>query len=142
MKGADVGTDYHLVLAKLRLKMKRHVIVNNGKRLKFQVNLLQDINKRKKFQKTRQVFSQSSTNDLPINPEQPSNEETAKAIKALKSNKAAGPYLIPPEELKVDIPTTVDILYGIFVNIWEQEKVHVRSDWKEGHLIKLPKKGD
>ncbi|GFR82473.1 hypothetical protein ElyMa_004098700 [Elysia marginata] len=35
-------------------------------------------------------------NDLPINPEPPSKEEIAKARKALNSNKAAGPDLIPP----------------------------------------------
>ncbi|GFS19440.1 endonuclease-reverse transcriptase [Elysia marginata] len=79
-------------------------------------------------------------NYLPINSEPSSKEEIAKAIKALKSNKAAGPDFIPQEALKVDIPTTVDILYGLFVNTWEQEKVP--CDWKEGHLIKLSKKGD
>ncbi|GFR64998.1 craniofacial development protein 2 [Elysia marginata] len=51
-------------------------------------------------------------NDLPINLEPPSKEEIAKAIKALKSNKVAGPYLIPPEALKAEILNTVDILYG------------------------------
>ncbi|GFS24113.1 hypothetical protein ElyMa_003407100 [Elysia marginata] len=50
MRGADAGTDHNLVLAKLRLKLKRHVIVNYGKRLKFQVILLQGTNKRTEFQ--------------------------------------------------------------------------------------------
>ncbi|GFR91914.1 hypothetical protein ElyMa_004340200 [Elysia marginata] len=62
-------------------------------------------------------------NDVPIKPEPSSKEEIAKAINALKANKAAGPDLIPPEALKADIPTTVDILYGLFVNIKEQDKV-------------------
>ncbi|GFR98360.1 hypothetical protein ElyMa_006348100 [Elysia marginata] len=71
---------------------------------------------------------------MPIYPEPPSKEEVAKATKALKSNKAAGPDLIPPEALKADIPTTVDILYGLFVNIWEQEKDGIS-------LESLPKTG-
>ncbi|GFS09274.1 hypothetical protein ElyMa_006616700 [Elysia marginata] len=56
-------------------------------------------------------------NDLPIIPEPPFKEEISKAIKALKLNKTAGPDLIPPEALKADNPTTVDIFYGLFVNI-------------------------
>ncbi|GFS06141.1 hypothetical protein ElyMa_002956900 [Elysia marginata] len=40
-------------------------------------------------------------NNLLINLEPPSKEEITKAIKALKSNKAAGPDLIPPEALNL-----------------------------------------
>ena len=58
----------------------------------------------------------------------------------IKSNKAAGPDLIPPEALKADIPTTVTLLHSLFEKIWTEEKVP--NDWKDGHLIKLPKKGD
>ena len=72
--------------------------------------------------------------------EAPTKEEIAKALKLLKSHKAAGPDLIPLEALKTDIPTTVDILYGLFGKIWREEKIP--NDWKDGHLIKLPKKGD
>ncbi|GFS15435.1 hypothetical protein ElyMa_001449400 [Elysia marginata] len=46
-------------------------------------------------------------NDLPINPEPSYKEEIAKAIKAMKPNKAAGPDLIPPESIKADTPTTL-----------------------------------
>ena len=34
----------------------------------------------------------------------------------------------------------MELLYPIFKKIWEAEQVP--SEWKEGHLIKLPKKGD
>ena len=78
--------------------------------------------------------------DLQMNVEAPTKEEIAKALKLLKSHKAAGPDLIPPEALKTDIPTTVEILYGLFEKIWKEEKIP--NDWKDGHLIKLPKKGD
>ncbi|VDO73617.1 unnamed protein product [Schistosoma curassoni] len=47
------------------------------------------------------------------------------AIRQIKSGKAAGPDNIPAEALKSDI-----------------EEEHVPMDWKEGHLIKIPKKGD
>ena len=67
-------------------------------------------------------------------------DEIRTAIRQLKSGKAAGPDGIPCEALKADIETTVDMLYPLFENIWEVEEVPL--DWKEGYLIKLPKKGD
>ena len=77
---------------------------------------------------------------MPIDTEPPTEEEIEMAIEHLKSNKAAGPDSIPPEALKADIPTTVKLLHGLFEKIWREEKVP--NDWKDGHLIKLPKKGD
>ena len=62
------------------------------------------------------------------------------AIRQVKSDKAAGPDGIPCEALKADIETTVGMLYPLFETIWEVEEVPL--DWKEGYLIKLPKKGD
>jgi len=81
-----------------------------------------------------------SEEDLPISCEPPTREEIAKAVKQLNSNKAAGPDYIPPEALKADIPSTVDILHDLFVKVWNEEDFPV--DWREGHLVKLPKKGD
>ena len=43
-------------------------------------------------------------------------------------------------DLKVSIDTTVETLYPLFARIWENEELP--ADWKEGHLIELPKKGD
>ena len=67
-------------------------------------------------------------------------DEIRMAIRQLKSGKAAEPDGIPCEALKADIETTVDMLYPLFEKIWEVEEVPL--DWKEGYLIKLPKKGD
>ena len=78
--------------------------------------------------------------DLDINCDPPSIEEIESAIKKQKSGKAAGSDYIPPEALKTDIKTASLALHSLFVKIWEQEKSP--KDWKEGHLIKLPKKGD
>ena len=76
--------------------------------------------------------------DININP--PTKAEITKAIKSLKSGKAAGPDGIPPEALKADTQTSTDMLYPLLHKIWEQERVP--EDWKKGHLVKLSKKGD
>ncbi len=47
---------------------------------------------------------------------------------------------IPAEALKSDIETTVGMLYPLFKMIWEEEQIP--AEWKEGYLIKIPKKGD
>ena len=79
-------------------------------------------------------------NDLPISIDPPSKAEIQAAIKALKAHKAAGPDHIPPDALKAGMETSVDILHTLFQKVWEEEKIP--GEWKEAHLIKLPKKGD
>ena len=78
--------------------------------------------------------------DLPINTDNPTREEIRAAIKKLKNNKAAGPDGIPAEALKTDINTSVEIFYHLFDKIWKEEEIP--TDWREGYLIKIPKKGD
>lgn len=78
--------------------------------------------------------------DLDIESGTLTRDEIRMAIRQLKSGKAAGPDGIPCEALEADIETTVDMLYPLFEKIWEVEEVPL--DWKEGYLIKLPKKGD
>ena len=51
--------------------------------------------------------------DLDISCERPSKDEIRQAIKHLKSGKAARPDHIPPEALKTDINTTVEIFYKL-----------------------------
>ena len=86
------------------------------------------------------VDIQPAERDLPIACDIPSKEEIHKAIKQLQNGKAAGPDNIPAEALKADVETSVEMLYPLFRDIWEKEEVP--ADWKEGYLIKLPKKGD
>ena len=58
----------------------------------------------------------------------------------MKNNKSAGPDNLTAELLKVDVGTTIDILNPLIEKIWEQE-IFPR-DWKNSHIITLPKKGD
>ncbi|CAH8633484.1 unnamed protein product [Schistosoma curassoni] len=78
--------------------------------------------------------------DLPIDVNPPTTEEIRMAVRQIKNGKAAGPDNIPAEALKSDIETTTSMLYLLFKKIWEEEQVSM--DWKEGHLVKIPKKGD
>ena len=78
--------------------------------------------------------------DLDIESRTLTRDEIRIAIRQLRSGKAAGPDGIACEALKADIETTVDMLYPLLEKMWEVEEVTL--DWKEGYLIKLPKKGD
>ena len=82
----------------------------------------------------------SANDDLPVDCDPPTKKEIYQAIKQLKNGKPAGPDIIPAEALKTDIETNVELLYTLFKKIWEEEQVP--SEWKEGHLMKLPNKGE
>ncbi|VDO60504.1 unnamed protein product [Schistosoma curassoni] len=77
--------------------------------------------------------------DLPIDVTPPPTEEIRMAIQQIKSRKAAEPDNIPAEALKSNIEETTNMPH-LFKKIWEEEQVPM--DWEEGHLIKMPKKGD
>ena len=77
---------------------------------------------------------------LQVNENRPGKAEIKKAIKHLKNGKAAGADGILPEAIKTDLSTSTEMLFELFWKIWETNEV--LDDWKEGYLIKLPKKGD
>ena len=56
----------------------------------------------------------------------------------LVNEKAAGPDEIPAEAIKAHIETAGNMLYSLFIKIWEKEEAP--AHWKEGIIIKLPKK--
>ena len=70
---------------------------------------------------------------------QPDMDEIMVAIKQQKSGKAAGPDDIPPEAMKEAKELTSEALHLLFEDIWEEEEIPL--DWKEGYIIKIPKKG-
>ena len=78
--------------------------------------------------------------DLEIDCEAPDMGEILLAIKQQKSGKAAGPDGIPPEALKQAEDINTEVLCTLFKDIWEREDIP--SDWKEGYITKIPKKGD
>ena len=78
--------------------------------------------------------------ELNVNTNPPTKAEILKALKMLKDRKAAGPDGIPPEALKTDPTTTAEMLLPLFQKIWSERQVP--PDWKKGHLVKIPKKGD
>ena len=78
--------------------------------------------------------------EIDISCEPPTRAEVEKAIKSLKNNKSAGPDNIPAEVLKADISASVNMLHGLLIKIWDQE--YIPSEWREGILVKLAKKGD
>lgn len=75
---------------------------------------------------------------LNIHTEHPSVNEIKAAIKRLKNNKAAGPDNIYAEMLKVNVSTITPYLYNIFKELWIKKEIP--SSWKEGIIVKLPKK--
>ena len=79
-------------------------------------------------------------NTLNINVNRPTKHEIKRAINQLKNGKAAGPDGVPAEAIKADTNISVDMIYNLLGKIWNEESVP--SDWKHGHIIKLPKKGD
>jgi hypothetical protein len=70
----------------------------------------------------------------------PTRDEIICIIEKMKNSKAADQDEIPAEALKTDIETTADMLLQLFEKIWEQGEIP--TDWKDGHIIKLPKKGE
>ena len=67
-------------------------------------------------------------------------EEIKKAIRTLNNGKAAGPDGIPAEAMKAAQEVSMEVFHPLFEKIWNEEQVP--SDWKEGFIVKLPKKGD
>ncbi|GCB78092.1 hypothetical protein scyTo_0016784 [Scyliorhinus torazame] len=88
---------------------------------------------------TESADIQASENILDINCESPSKTEIRKAISSLKCGKSAVPDNKAAEAHKVGISILVDMLSGF---LRKMEKERIPSDWKEGYVVKLPKKAD
>jgi len=58
----------------------------------------------------------------------------------MKNGKAAGADNIQAEVLKVDPYISADFLLPLFQDIWQTETFP--KEWKEGIIVKVPKKGD
>jgi hypothetical protein len=81
-----------------------------------------------------------SSPELQISTRPPLKLELPQAIRKTKNQKAAGAVRIPAEVLKVEPNVSADMLYPLFLDIWNEERFP--SDWKDGSIVKIPKKGD
>jgi hypothetical protein len=75
-----------------------------------------------------------------INIEKPTKAEIRLALKEQKNRKAPRIDNIPPEVLKEDLDVTIELLHPLCVKVWRTTVVP--NDWKNGLLVKVPKKGD
>ena len=77
--------------------------------------------------------------DLPVNMTDITDEETERAIKALKNNKAVGLDAIS-ELLKHGGTSIIGALTSLMNSCWKEKCVP--GEWRKGVTTKLPKKGD
>nr|KAG5687076.1 hypothetical protein BaRGS_017094 [Batillaria attramentaria] len=142
-RGADAASDHHLVIAAIKIKLKAYRDQADRPSHKYNVHSLKESVKTNAFRclhhQSHQTYHRQPSYSTSA-PTPPTKTEIIKAIKSLKSGKAAGPDGIPPEALKADIQTSTDMLHPLLRKIWESESVP--QDWKKGHLVKLPKKGN
>ena len=69
-----------------------------------------------------------------------SEDEVKRAVARLKNNKAAVADLITAELLKHGGPDTIKALTNLLNACWQYQKVP--NDWRNGVIVKLPKKGN
>ncbi|KAK3760073.1 hypothetical protein RRG08_064743 [Elysia crispata] len=82
---------------------------------------------------------QEAEEDLDVATTPPTKEEIIRAIKSLKNNKAPGPDFLNAELFKSDPPLAAEILLPLLTTAWNKKEIP--EDWKEGVIIKIPKKG-
>ena len=75
-----------------------------------------------------------------IGTEEPTKEEVKSAIRDLKNGKTPGIDSITAEMLKAGGEFSINKVHQLLQNIWRQEELP--SKWKQGIIIKLPKKGN
>ncbi|VDP62345.1 unnamed protein product [Schistosoma mattheei] len=85
-------------------------------------------------------YIEAAPKDLLIDVTPPTIKVISIVIIQIKSGKAVRPDNIPTEALKSDIEVTTNTLHLLFRKISEKEQVS--TDWKEGYLIRIPKRGD
>ena len=66
--------------------------------------------------------------------------EIRTAIRKMKNDKSGGKDNITVELLKADIGVSEEWLEDLFKTIWDSEEVP--KSWKQGLIVKIPKKGD
>ena len=83
---------------------------------------------------------QPAEEDILIGCNKPTREDIKQASGNIQNGKAAGHVGIPADTLMGYVTTSVGMLYSLFEEIWEKEEIP--AEWKEGYIIKMPKKGE
>jgi hypothetical protein len=78
--------------------------------------------------------------ELEIDTACPTLEEVKECIKTMKKGKSPGTDRVTAEMIKTEEKETPRILTNIFRKIWDEEEIP--DEWRQGLIIKLPKKGD
>lgn len=89
---------------------------------------------------TRRYHPREQKEEMGIDTSEPTVEELGKAIKSLKTNKAAGADQITAELIKSAGHIAHTRLHSLVVRIWREERIP--DDWKRSELKVLYKKGD
>ncbi|VDO65576.1 unnamed protein product [Schistosoma curassoni] len=148
-KGDDMASDRHLVVDKMKLILNKHWTTGQITLQKFSRAFHRDTDKFNEFKidpnnrliPLNQPDIDGAPTDLPINvTHQRWKKSGWPVIRKIKSGQAAEPDDIPAEALKSDIEKSENMLHTLFRKIWEEEQVP--TDWNDGYLIKIPKKGD
>lgn len=93
-----------------------------------------------KHDRTQELDEQIEIQELEVNTGVITREEIANALKLLKNGKSAGTDNLPIDLIKADTEQAIDMLHKLLNKIWANEELP--QEWKEGLIIKIPKKGD
>jgi hypothetical protein len=88
---------------------------------------------------TEEADIQEAEHDLEVDTAPPEKHEIISAIKAMKNRKAPGQDNLNAELFKADPDLAAELLLPLFSDVWEGKEVP--TDWSEGIIIKIPKKG-
>jgi hypothetical protein len=144
-KENDLKTQYNLIRSPKRSNYirNREVRDKQGNKLKADKEIL---NRWKEL--FEEIYAQQEINQgvndennieiLNIDTEKIGKDEIRAALKRMKDGRAPRGDNIPTELLKADTEQTVEILQRLSNMIWGKEEIP--NEWKEGVIIKIPKK--
>ena len=82
---------------------------------------------------------QDPDTDLDVSTAPPEKKEILTAIRSLRNGKAPGQDSLNAELFKAETEFEAQVLQPPFPAIWEEKKLP--DDWREGVIVKNPKKG-
>ncbi|VDO69301.1 unnamed protein product [Schistosoma margrebowiei] len=126
-------------LDKIQERKNKKTAINNSRTQAEKVKAKPQYTEANKPAPVNPMDNEAGNTDISIAVTPSTIEEIRIAIRQIKSRKAAPPDNILAGFLKSDTEVTSKIIHVLF-KIWEEEQVP--TDWKEGHIIKILKKGN